>query len=55
MRQRRSKHSHHGIADELFDRPTERLDALARPSVVRGDPRLHLLRVRRFRRGREAD
>jgi hypothetical protein len=44
VRNRRSERGHDRVADELLHRSTERLDAIACPSVVRSDASLHLLR-----------
>ena len=51
----RAEHGHHGITDELLDRPSEGLDPLPRTSVIRREARLHFLGIRRLRSGREAD
>ena len=55
VRHRRTEDRHHRIADELLHRPAEPLDLLPEPSVIRPQPRPHVLRVDRFRCGREPD
>ena len=45
MRGWEAEDCHHGIADELLDRASMLLDALARDRVVAGEQAAHLLRV----------
>ena len=55
VRDRRAEHRHHGVADELLDRPSVQLDLVPELSVVRADAGANVLRVSCLRGGREAD
>jgi hypothetical protein len=54
-RDRRAEQRHHGVADELLDRPAPALELVAQPLVVRLQDGLDVLRVEPLSAGREAD
>ena len=55
MRHRRPEQRHHRIADELLDRAPEALELRTKMSMVGGEQRGYVLRVKPLRPCREAD
>ena len=55
VRNRGAEHGHHGVADELLDRPPEALELVAQPRVIRPEQRAHLLGIHALRARGEAD
>ena len=55
MRDRCPEDGHHGVSDELLDRPSVALDLLPQARVVGADASADVLRIRGFGRSCEAD
>src|SRR5207248_5445706 len=55
VRGRCTEDGHHRVADELLDRPTEPLDLVLHPRVVRTQNRAHVFRISTVGAVREAD